>query len=168
MNRRTTALTASFAAGMILFAGAADAQMSNRPFSFGSPGGGLGMSLAGKQAIIDQKLFGSTPDNIMRGPGGQLLTVTPGPGDTAFATTRSGEILPVNPRRGFDKRLGAGQFNSFFVEFDGLPYQAYSEYGSTRATISAWTGSVLSGGPVGAGGGSVDQWTTMVYYMRGR
>ena len=70
---------------------AAEAQLNNRPFSFGggggfSGGGGIGMSTAGRQAILNQQLFGSTPDNILRSRFGlTLLNVTRGDNGLAVA-----------------------------------------------------------------------------------
>ena len=49
----------------MLHVASAEAQLNNQPFSFGSGGGGIGMSTAGRQAILNQQLFGSTPDNIL-------------------------------------------------------------------------------------------------------
>ena len=58
----------------VLVATHASAQMNNRPFSFSGGGSGLGMSKAGQQAILLQKLEGRTPDNIIRGANG-LITI---------------------------------------------------------------------------------------------
>jgi hypothetical protein len=40
----------------MLSVASAEAQLNNEPFSFGTPDGGIGMSTAARQAIINQQL----------------------------------------------------------------------------------------------------------------
>lgn len=57
---------------------AASAQWNNQPFQFRSQGGigsGVGMSLAYRQAILENKFTGSRPDQLYRDAAGSLLTV---------------------------------------------------------------------------------------------
>jgi hypothetical protein len=142
--------------------GPASAQLNNQPYSFGSPGGGVGMSIGGKQAILNQKLEGSTPDNLYRNMDGILVDVRRGPGGVALTK-------PLRGGRGADGRSAnrgpsrAGEFNTFFVKFDGLPFRTDMAT-SSGAMVDGWTGNVH--GLVTAGGNSVDQWTGMVYWLK--
>ncbi|MGE5506023.1 MAG: hypothetical protein ACM31L_16495 [Actinomycetota bacterium] len=60
----------------------ASAQWNDQPWNFP---GGVGMSMAARQAILQQHIDGIRPDNLYRGPDGQLLTVVR-KGDQAFLT----------------------------------------------------------------------------------
>ena len=143
------------------FAAAASAQMNNRPYSFP---GGSGFSNAGAQAILNDKFFGERPDMI-RTDDGRLFTVERGPGGTPIVSTASGEVLARFHGRGVRRELRAGEFNSFFAKTGSGSPNDFHEPNSTHVTIDSWTGSVLAGRPTGYGGGSVDQWTSMVHYL---
>ena len=61
-----------------LISTSASAQWNNQPFQFRSQGGigsGVGMSLAYRQAILEEKFSGSRPDQMYRDAAGALLTV---------------------------------------------------------------------------------------------
>lgn len=138
----------------------AHAQFNDRPFSFSAPAPEVGMSTAGRQAIVNRELRGVSPDTMIRGPRGQLLEVERGPEGLAVVRRPYGDrFIPRTGRRS-SAGARAGEFNSFFVRFDGLSYR--SQIGTpSGATIAGWTGNVS--GYVTRGGNSVDQWTSMVY-----
>jgi len=143
----------------------ASAQMSTRPFTFGS--GGPGMSEAGRAAIMNQQINGVTPEVLLKDELGRPLGVTQGPGGIAVVTGPSGESLPSYRGRswkGSDASLAAGVFNEFFVpgRKDEPPFAA----ATSAETVNAWTDAV-HGSPTGYGN-SVDQWTAMTYYLDGR
>jgi hypothetical protein len=143
----------------------AHAQMSNKPYSFqGSGWGGLGMSSAGKQVIMEKKL-GRKFDNIIKGPNGELLTVEKGPGGIAVVTGPDGQIFPSYRGRGFARGMTAGDFNSFFVKPGRYHNLHVDDDTSTKATIESWTGTV-HGYPNVYSRSSVDQWTSLVYFLR--
>lgn len=147
------------------------AQISNEPYNF-PRSGGLGMSNAAKAAIINQELTGRTPDNILRGPGGnELITVEEGPGGSAFARTQGGAVIP-----GFRGRANfrapdafAGSFNAYFASSGGGSVYGYLKRGG-GGTISMWTYGVFrdsgSGGsgmsPAALTANSIDAWTAQV------
>ena len=147
----------------ILAATAAQAQISNKAFSFDGANG-LGMSDAGKQAIINQKLIGATPDVLLRDSSGQLLGVEKGPGGVPIVTAPGGEILPSyhGPSwKGANPELAAGVFNPYFV----MRQRARASLALTSSqTVDVWTDTVQMGGPSGYGS-SVDQWVAMAYYL---
>ena len=160
MNTWTFATLAVSAS--VLFSANAEAQMSNRPYSFDASGR-TGMSTAGRQAIINQELFGATPNVLLKSDDGRLLGLFHGPGSTAIVTSPSGEILPSYRGRRINRGLRAGEFNGFFADtgkHSTPPYEA----APTGETIDKWTATVLSGQPSG-GYSSVDQWTSMTYYL---
>lgn len=167
MPRWTTLLMAGLIAGLALVPVSARAQMSSKPFSFGSSAGGLGMSIAGRQAVLNQKLFDFTPNVLLKSEDGRLLGVRRGPGRSAIVTSPSGEFLPGYRGRSQSLGFGAGTFNSFFAGGENATV-AFLEPTSSAATIDSWTGSVLQGGPVIATSGPVDQWTGMIYFLNRR
>lgn len=152
-----TLLIAAVMAGAV--GSTAHAQFNNQPFSFSAPAPEVGMSNAGREAIIDRELFGVSPSNMIRGPRGQLLEVERGPEGLPIVRRSYGDRFTS----GTGRRTSAGaqaEFNSFFVRFDGLSYR--SQIGTpSGATIGSWTGNVS--GYVTRGGNTVDQWTSMVY-----
>jgi hypothetical protein len=143
------------------------AQMGTQPFSFGSGGSGLGISEAGKAAILNQKLLGLTPPVLLKDEFGRPLGVTQGPGGVPIVTGPAGELLPGYRGRGWKESelaMGAGVFNEFFVigPKSSVPYIA----ATSGHTVNAWTDAVY-GAPTGYGN-SVDQWTAMAYYLGAR
>lgn len=169
-------IRAVIAAAMVsaAMAGTAYAQLDNKPFSFkNSPGGGVGMSVGGRQAIINEKLFDSTPHNLQRGPDGSLVTVTEGPGKSAIIF-RDGTTSVIPGFRGTSFRgqnalMQVGVFNPYFAsDFNSttLPGVAYSHF-YTTSTINSWTSGVspqaLAFSPYN--GNPVDRWTIFVHSM---
>lgn len=148
-----------FVALVALFATDAAAQMNNRPYSFGG-GSSLGISNAGKQAILQEKLTGSTPDNIRRGTSG-LITITRGPGNNAIARGPDGATIPGF--RGTSRAVsgGVGIFNQFFLGRTSRSGTISFASRHTSNAISGWT-SMVSGNPRYRGGNSVDAWTSQI------
>lgn len=162
----------ALAAIFVLFVvGTASAQMDNRPFSFrNSPQGGPGMSGGGKQAIIQEKLFGETPDNMLRGPDGRLLDVIEGPGDSAIVlehgTARTYPGYHGTSFRGDSDLMQVGVFNAYFGPLhDSTGFAGYS-YAQlhTANMINSWTMGMIANGaaPVYFGSNPVDSWTVFV------
>lgn len=157
---------------LLCFANSASAQISNAPYSF-NKGAGSGMSLGGRQAIINEKLYREHPDNIVRSANGELLDVTKGPGDSAFVSY-SGTGNIIAPYRGIGFSYGsplmsAGAFNYFFAPTASTYYTAYSAPArlSSWASVSTWTSSVTSGAPVSfTQGDTVDGWTGQAWMLR--
>jgi hypothetical protein len=143
------------------------AQMGTQPFSFGSGGSGLGISEAGKAAIINQKVLGLTPPVLLKDEFGRPLGVVQGPGGIPVVTGPAGELLPGYRGRGWkhSNAVAAGVFNEFFVTGpkSNAPYIAGSTSGQM---VDAWTDAVY-GAPAGYGN-SVDQWTAMAHYLGAR
>lgn len=152
----------------------ASAQISNQPFSFRNQGGSPGISLGGREAILNEKIQGVHPDNLLRTPGGELLYVQEGPGSGAFVSYPGvGQTIP-NYRgtsfREYHPEMKAGYFNGFFLpSFYGASYPAYSSssISPSGAMVSTWTGRVTSGGmPLSyMEGNVVDGWTGQVLLM---
>jgi hypothetical protein len=145
----------------------AAAQMGTQPFSFGSVSGGLGMSEAGKAAIVNQKVNGLTPPVLLKDEFGRPLGVVKGPGGVPIVTGPAGELLPGYRGRGWKESelaVGAGVFNEFFVT--GPKSNAPHVSSTSGQTVDAWTAAVY-GAPYG-GGNSVDQWTAMAHYLGAR
>ncbi len=148
------------------------AQLNNKPFSFKmSPGGGVGMSLGGRQAIINQKVLGVTPGTLVRGADGQLLDVTKGPGKSAIISHEGGGTIPSFRGRSFrggNVDMAVGVFNSFFSSRSGGGSSGSSIASvHSAAVVDTWTGRVVTGGmPVSyLPSSSVDNWTALAYSM---
>jgi hypothetical protein len=152
---------AAVAASFLIFAGNASAQMSSNPYSFGG-GPALGMSNAARQAILNKKLTGVTPDHIMRGANGTLIEITKGPGNTAIARGADGVVIPGYHGRGGAVSGEVGVFNPYFRGYT-TQYNGTSTFASgiTSNSIAGWT-SMVFGGPGVAGGSSIDAWLSMI------
>lgn len=148
-------------------AGLAFAQLDNRPFSFKNSPGGMGMSQGGRQAIINDKIFDSRPDNMLRGPDGLLLDVIKGPGNVVIVQREgNGGVLPGyrgTDFRGHHDDMQAGVYNLFFAN-DTSNYNNYRMYNNyqTAAIIGAWIASVAPGASYDATN-PVTSWTVFVY-----
>lgn len=149
----------------------AQAQMSNRPFSFKTPGAnGVGMSQAGQQAILNEHMTGATPNVLLRNPSGGLLNVQRGPERIAIVTEPGGDLLP-GFRRGFrrgSQGIRYGVFNSFFVPSArrNSTQTLYLLEIESNVPVDTWTTRVVSDGAVGFGPVSpVNAWTGYVYGM---
>lgn len=159
-----------FALFISAFPSVAEAQLNNRPFSFKSPSGGVGMSLGGKQAILNERIYGSTPKNLSRAGDGTLLNITKGPEGVALASVPGADNFIPSYRgtsfRGGNSEMSVGVFNAYFTPHSsgGGGPDSYAQFHSS-AVVSTWTGRVVSGGePVSyLPGNSVDNWTSMVY-----
>src|ERR1035437_428616 len=169
MSRNTihaSVILAAMAVALALMA-PAGAQQNNRPFSFGNSSSGMGMSTGGRQAILNQKIMNSAPDNLLRGPNGELVDVTRGPGNSAIVSFEGGGFIPEYHGTGFrgdNASMQAGIFNPYFIpRYAGSSYGEYdySQF-QTAAIINAWVGAVAAGNMPAAfygAGNSVDFWT---------
>lgn len=150
------------AVSLFLVSAEASAQMNNKPFSFSSGGSSLGMSAAARQAILNKKLTGETPDNIMRGPGGALITITKGPNNVAIATGQDGVTLQGYHGRGGAVSGAVGIFNPYFLGSSGQHNGTYTIASRlTSDAIAGWT-SMVSGGVPYNPGNSIDAWTSLI------
>jgi hypothetical protein len=142
------------------------AQISNKPFSFGTPGG-IGMSNAGRQAIINQKINGAQPEVLLRDAFGNLLGLDNGPGGIPIVTGPDGQALPGYRGRGWkgsNPALDVRVFNAYFVpgrQQDGPPFTVAATSGQA---VDAWTDAVIYGSASGYGS-SIDQWVAMAEYL---
>ncbi len=162
-------LTISMAIGFTIIGHSAMAQMDNRPFSFrGTPDGGVGMSIGAQQAIINDKILGFRPKNLVRSDSGILLDVTIGPGRSAIVSNEgnSGYLPKYKGRSYKDDNLDmtAGVFNSYFSPRKGGNSRAALASITSGTMISTWTSRVVSGAPVSfTPNNSVDDWTALVH-----
>lgn len=152
------------AVSLFLVTAEASAQMSNKPFSFSNGGSSLGMSSAARQAILNQKLTGATPDHITRGPGGALVTITRGPSNTAIATGQDGVVLQGYRGRGTALSGQVGIFNPYFLGNSSQRSGAYTLASRlTGNAIAGWTSMVGAGGAsYHSTGDSIDAWTSLI------
>jgi hypothetical protein len=106
----------------------AQAQWNNQPYSFGSVG--IGMSMAARQAILDQELTGSRPRNLYRGSDGRLSTVT----------RRDQQAYLVDPQPNF--LVGLPRTGQVFLQLGGLGaafhYSLAAGPRLSSAPVDAW------------------------------
>ena len=147
------------------------AQMSNRPFTFTPAGSsGVGISVAGQQAILNKELFDATPDVLLRSPDGRLLIgPVEGPGRSAIVFSPAGESLPGFRRDFRNGRTGlsAGTFNAFFIPRSTNQNRGFIPTSTpANALVNTWTARVLSDTGVDYGPPSaVNFWTGAVYSL---
>ncbi|WP_119165126.1 hypothetical protein [Algihabitans albus] len=143
----------------------AQAQLNNKPFSFNTPDGGVGMSTAGRQAMILDQVFGIRPNDLVRDSLGALGTVEQSQGGSVVFRDASGRIIP-----GFRGRSWrgpgdfAGSFNAFFAPGSGDGFSGYRYATSAAGTIGGWTSQLdpRGGGYIRVSGSPIDAWTSMV------
>lgn len=141
------------------------AQPNNKPFSFNTPSGGPGMSLGGKQTILNKEVFGTTPKNLVRDNDGFLLDVSKEKGGSAIVSYEGGSFIPSfrgSSFKGDNASWSAGVFNTFFVPHNSS-YYSLSPVQHTGAVISTWTGRIASDMAISyMPANSLDLWTGMV------
>lgn len=142
----------------------AHAQFNNKPYSFNTPDGSVGMSRAAKQATINDQLYNVRPENMLRGALGGLLSVEKTKGGSVLVRDADGTILPgYRGTEVFGPGQFAGAFNSYFVSdrtVDLPPYNLHA-----RDAINGWINLVdVRGIPLISYGAPspVDAWTSMV------
>lgn len=151
--RPTSFLTSVLAAAVALSMApaGASAQWNNEPYRFGANigagSGGAGMSLAYRQAILNEELFGRRPENLVRGADGRLLDVIERD-QQAFLAEPEPDFLV---RRGDRLRVVTG--------IDGLGFGA-------ATPIDRWTGTLNAGAQAWAVTGRssqpIDAWIGML------
>lgn len=153
-----------FAAALLAGATAAQAQAGNLPYQ----SGGAGISTGARQAILNARLLGSTPRNLVRGPDGSLLDVSRRGSQAFLRSPETGAILPGgSPGRGWSTGLGTGLgWGGLASAYGGALSQRYAR-GSSAESMMQWismldmgSGRSYSGGfSVSETGGPIDQWT---------
>ncbi len=149
----------------------AQAQLNNKPFSFNTPDGGVGMSTAGRQAMILHQVYNIRPGNLLRDPQGNLGTVEQGPGGSVVFRDSGGTVIPGF--RGTSWRGPgdfAGSFNGFFIPGNGSGVDNFRFASSAANTIGGWTSQLdpRGSGFIRVSGSPIDTWTSMVGMLGGR
>jgi len=157
-------------AAVVVVAQPAAAQLQNNPYSFKYSPGGVGMSVGGRQAILNDKLFDARPNVMLRDDAGGLLTLQRGPGDTAIVSVPGGNTIPGYHGRDFrgdnGDSVGVGIFNAYFTPRRDRVGGAYAVQADSADLVNSWTLRVISGGSAGYRADSpVDTWTAMVFGM---
>lgn len=145
---------------------------NNQPFAFGSVIGGsingstsTGMSAAGREAILNEKLFGSRPSNLIVGPNGALLNVSEGPGGIAVVSERSSPVVP-QVRGSFTSQFGGIGLQSFGGSSSLTGSGLLNASALTTAAISGWIDFVQGRRSTPASASTrntIDSWTSQVF-----
>lgn len=94
------------ALGIALLSSAPVLAQSNMPYQ---AAGGVGISLGYRQAILNDRLLGSRPSALVRGPSGELLDVERRGSQAFLRSPDSGAFLPgARPNSGWPTGLGTG------------------------------------------------------------
>lgn len=142
---------------------AAQAQAGNLPYQ----SGGAGLSYGARQAILNARLLGSRPQNLVRGADGSLLELSRRGSQASLRSPETGTILPGGgPRRGWATGLGTGLgWGGMASAYSGALSAGYGRSGAADSLMQ-WI-SMLDmgfghsyGGDVSSGGSSspIDLW----------
>lgn len=121
--------------GLLLLAGAPALAQTNQPYQ----PGGVGMSLGYRQGILNDKLLGSRPKSLVRGPNGELLDLQQQGHQAFLRSPDSGAFIPgARPNSGWIFGLGTG------LGWGGGYYQPAFSSGAT----ARYAGFSISGGNI--------------------
>ncbi len=99
------------ALGLALLYSASAMAQSNRPYVPGGSriGAGVGLSAAGREAILQEEFTGKSPNYLIRGPNGLLLDVRERDNNAFLQVPGGGNFLPgARPNKGWSTGLGTG------------------------------------------------------------
>lgn len=137
----------SLALSILIISAPAQSQIGNLPYQ---AGGNAGVSYGARQAILNDRLLGVRPKNMVRGLDGSLLDTARRDNQVFLRSPATGAFLPGgSPRRGWATGLGTG------LGWGGLA-SAYGGALSYRYNVS------------GVGAESMMQWISMLDYGDGR
>lgn len=153
-----------FGAALACFGGqAAQAQAGNLPYQSGN----AGMSSGARQAILNARLLGSTPRNLVRGADGSLLDVSRRGSQAFLRSPETGAILRGgSPSRGWSTGLGTGLgWGGLGSAYSGA--LSYRSRGSSADSMMQWISmldlgssrSYAGGLSAGESASPIDQWT---------
>lgn len=150
------------ALGIALLSSAPAMAQSNMPYQ---PGGSTGMSLGYRQGILNDKLLGSRPSALVRGPNGELLDVQRQNSQVFLRSPNSGAFIPgARPNAGWATGLGTGLgWNGAIGSATGIRYGGFWEGSNSLTTwiamVPAGDGQYRWGGLVTGGGATpIDTW----------
>lgn len=117
LTARLSLVAAMLIATLALSGGAAHAQAGNLPYQ----SGGAGISSGARQAIMNARLLGSRPSNLVRDGNGGLLDVSRRGNQAFLYSPGDGAFLPgARPGRGWATGLGTGLGWGLFAANGGL------------------------------------------------
>jgi len=104
---------------------------NNLPYRAGS---GVGISLGARQAIINEKIQGSRPSELLRGPSGLLFGIENRNDQALVRSPEGGAFLPgMRPNSGWATGLGTG------LGWGGISSGGGGYYlGSSSSSMSTW------------------------------
>lgn len=154
-SRRAPGFSFAIALGLSLAVAAGGPAMaqSNLPYK---PGGGTGLSIGARQAIINDRLFGSRPTALIRSPSGLLFGIRRENNQALLQSPEGGAFLPgARPNRSWPTGLGTGLGWSG-VSAGGGFYAGTAGVGVSGASLSGWIAMLpASGGGSSSGGGLI-------------
>lgn len=158
MRRLSIFMAAGLAATVV--ASGAWAQQVKTPYQFGGSSG-VGMSTAYRQAIINAEVTGQHPDNLLRGPRGNLLTVTEAADGRALVSRPQSQFLPGRRTSGLQFDSGIGVRFATGTGASGGTSVAPPPRGDSA--VDGWTRQVH--GMAAPGTGQVDAWVAQAYTL---
>jgi len=150
--------------------GVSNAQQNNQPYAFKNSPNGIGMSIGGQQAILNQQISGAAPKNMLRDRSGFLLDVQEIGGQTAVVTYNgTTQTIPRYKGTSFREHspmMTVGMFNAYFSPSRSAGLNIASSPISTNTMVNTWTARVVSGMPVSyQDNNSVETWTGQVSFI---
>lgn len=141
-----------FALGIAVIASGPAQAQSSLPYK---PGGGTGLSVGARQAIINDRLFGSRPTALIRSPGGLLFNIRRENNQALLQSPEGGAFLPgARPNSSWPTGLGTG-LGWGGGATGGSFYAGSAGVGTSGASLTGWIAMLPAGGGSSYGGGLV-------------
>lgn len=134
---RSAALPFSLALLAMIASSPVQAQAGNLPYQ---PGGGAGISYGARQAVLNARLLGVRPRNLMRGADGSLLDVARRGNQVFLRSPETGAFLPGgSPRRGWATGMGTGLgWGGMSSAYGGALSARYGMGGMAAESMMQW------------------------------
>lgn len=148
---RKSGIVLGVALGTLVLTGASALAQSNQPYR---PGGGTGLSIGARQAIINERLFGSRPTALIRSPGGLLFGIQRENNQALLQSPEGGAFLPgTRPNSRWPTGLGTGLGWGGASFGGGAFYAGSAGLGTSGVSLTTWISMLPSGG-IGSGQGN--------------
>jgi hypothetical protein len=147
---RTFGIALGIFLGIAVAASTPALAQSNLPYQ---PGGGTGLSLGARQAIINDRLFNSRPNVLLRSPSGLLFGIRRENSQALLQSPEGGAFLPgARPNSAWPTGLGTALGWGGGSTGGGL-YAGPGAAGVSGSSLPGWIAMLPTGGGASDGGG---------------
>ena len=150
--RRVPGLAFGIALGIAVASSTPALAQSNLPYK---PGGGTGLSVGARQAIINDRLFDSRPTVLLRSPGGLLFGIRRENNQALLQSPEGGAFLPgARPNSSWPTGLGTG-LGWGGAATGGSFYAGSGGVGVSGTSLTGWIAMLPAGGGGASYGGGL-------------